>query len=301
MLTAIYVEVDDFCKSSSAIISNFGVVRRGPAPKLTLSEIMTILIYYHEKNYKNFKSYYTEYVMTELYGDFPDLVSYNRFIEFAPRAMMPLALFLAHQCESSRKTGIYYIDSTRWAACHPKRAHNHKVMKGFAAWGKSSIGWFYGMKYHLVVNQYGEIMNFYLSPGNVSDANAKVMFQLTKDLFGWLFGDRGYLINPAKRDLLERDGELLVFAKCRKNMKKQSIPVEAELWLKKRGIVESVIKSTKCDCDATHTRSRNPFNAFTNLFAALVAYSFKPNKPATAIKLERRLLQMPINQDVIAA
>ena len=293
MLVEMYVEIDDFCKSDPRILKMWDISRPGPKSKLTLSEVMTILIHYHQKSYKHFKSYYTEYILGHIASDFPDAVSYNRFIELIPRTLLPMCLYLNYRCSLSRQTGIYYIDSAPWSACHVKRVHQHKVMRGFANWGKTSTGWFYGMKYHLVTNHYGELMNFYLSSGNISDANAKVLYFLTKDLKGWLFGDRGYLLNEEKKTFLEKDGLLQIFAKCRKNMKKQKISVEHKLWIRKRGIIESVIDITKSDCNATHTRHRSPYNAFTNLFAALVAYCLRTEKPKTSINLEARLLQIP--------
>ena len=79
-------------------------------------------------------------------------------------------------------------------------------MRGFAQWGKTSTGWFFGLKCHLITNQFEELINFHISAGNVLDNNAKVLFLLTKDLYGWLFGDKGYLLSQAKRDLLKRNG-----------------------------------------------------------------------------------------------
>ena len=300
MLVEIYVEIDDFCKTDERILKAWSKAKPGPSPKLSLSEVMTILVYYHHQSYKNFKSYYTEYVQNHLKQDFPDLVSYNRFIELVPRAFLPMCLFLNYRCSLSTATGIYFIDSAPWKVCHPKRAHQHKVMRGFSQWGKTSVGWFFGLKYHLVINQNGELMNFYISSGNVSDANAKVLFLLTKNLKGWLFGDRGYLLNIEKRDLLERDGLLHIFSKCRKNMKKQNIGLEPSLWIRKRGVIESVIDITKNTCNAVHTRHRSPENAFTNLLASLVAYSFLPKKPSTVINLEARLLPIPKSCEMAA-
>jgi len=300
MLVEIYVEIDDFCKTDDKILKAWSGAKPGPSPKLTLSEVMTILVYYHHKSYKNFKSYYTEYVQKNLQQDFPDLVSYNRFIELVPRAFLPMCLFLNYRCSLSKATGIYYIDSAPWKVCHHKRAHQHKVMRGFSQWGKTSVGWFYGLKYHLVINQKGELMNFYISSGNVSDANALVLFHLTKNLKGWLFGDRGYLLNEEKRDLLERDGLLRIFSKCRKNMKKQNIGLEPSLWIRKRGVIESVIGITKNTCNAVHSRHRSPENAFTNLLSSLVAYSFLPKKPSTVINLEARLLPSPKSCELAA-
>lgn len=293
MLVEMYVEIDDFCKSDPTILQMWAKAKRGPSPRLTLSEVMTILVHYHHKSYKNFKSYYNEYVCGQLKSDFPDLVSYHRFIELIPRAFLPLSLFLNYRCSQSKRTGIYYIDSAPWAVCHAKRAHQHKVMNGFAQWGKTSVGWFFGLKYHLVINQLGELMSFYISAGNVADNNAKVLFLLTRRLNGWLFGDKGYILNSAKRQLLERNGVLSIFSKCRKNMTKQDVPLQPSLWIRKRGVIESVIEITKNQCDSTHTRHRSPLNAFANLLAGLVAYSFRKQKPTTNIKLEARLLPQP--------
>lgn len=297
MLVEIYVEIDDFCKTHQELIQRLlkesGLVKKNHPSKLNLSEVMTILIYYHQSWYKDFKHYYQEHVQTDLRRDFPDLVSYHRFVELIPRALLPMCLFLNYRCSLSKRTGIYYIDSAPWQVCHPKRAQQHQVMKGWAQWGKTSVGWFYGLKYHLIVNQFGELINFYVSSANKFDSNAKILFVLTKNLLGWLFGDKGYLLSEAKRALLERHEALKIFSKCRKNMKKQDIPVEARLWLKKRGIIESVIALTKQQCDAVHSRHRSPINAFVNLFAALTAYTFRQRKPSTNINLEARLLPWP--------
>ncbi|NRB48868.1 MAG: IS982 family transposase [Saprospiraceae bacterium] len=300
MLLEMYIEIDDFCKSDPVIFQMWSTNRRGPSPKLSLGEVMTILVYYHHQSYKNFKSYYTEYVSKQLRSDFPDLVSYNRFVELIPRSFLPLCLYLNHRCSRSKHTGIYYIDSAPWPVCHPKRAHQHKVMRGFAQWGKTSVGWFFGLKYHLVTNQLGELMNFYISAGNVSDANIKVLFLLTKDLKGWLFGDKGYLLKDYKRDFLQKEGLLQIFSKCRKNMAKRSVPLEPSLWIGKRGIIESVIDITKNQCDSAHSRHRSPFNAFANLLAGLAAYTFRPKKPTTKIKLEARLLPQPNSLELAA-
>ena len=260
---------------------------------MSLSEVMTILIYYHHSFYKDFKHYYTNYVCTDLRREFPQLVSYTRFVEFIPRTLLPLCMFLKYRCQRSRRTGIYFIDSSAWAVCHPKRAHAHKVMRGLASWGKTSVGWFYGLKYHLITNQFGELVNFYVTQGSTADNKAKVLFILTKNLMGWLFGDKGYLLSKDKKELLERDGILRIFSKCRRNMKQDPLPLEASLWIRKRGLIESVIDLTKNTCEAVHTRHRSAINALINLFSALTAYSFFQRKPTTFINLEARLIGQP--------
>ena len=85
------------------------------------------------------------------------------------------------------KTGIYYLDSAKIAICHNLRIHSNKVFKGIAKRGKTSKGWFYGMKLHLIINHVDEIFAFRLTPGNVSDYDANVVLTMRKTLLGKLF------------------------------------------------------------------------------------------------------------------
>ncbi|EQA61964.1 transposase, IS4-like family protein [Leptospira alexanderi serovar Manhao 3 str. L 60] len=55
-------------------------------------------------------------------------------------------------------------------------------MKDIAQRGKSSTGWFYGFKLHLIINDQGEILSFMITPGNVDDRNSKVIFPLVKNI-----------------------------------------------------------------------------------------------------------------------
>jgi hypothetical protein len=132
-----------------------------------MSEIMTILIHFHQSNYRNFKAYYLEYVMTHLRNEFPGLVSYNRFVELIPSVIVPLTHYLRHACLGTC-TGITFIDSTTLAVCKNPRIHYHKTFAGLARRGKTSTGWFYGFKLHLIVNDRGELLDFVLTPGNVN-------------------------------------------------------------------------------------------------------------------------------------
>jgi hypothetical protein len=138
MLTEIYVDIDDFCKAKMQLIAkalyHCGAYKKVHPSQLTLSEVMTILVYYHLSPYKNLKAYYTRHVCQDLKRDFPGLVSYDRFVALIPRTLILLMLYLAYRCQRSLRTGIYYIDSTPLAACHPKRAHQHQTLKGFASW-----------------------------------------------------------------------------------------------------------------------------------------------------------------------
>jgi hypothetical protein len=145
-LLELFCHVDDFCKAflthwNKQLLSTRRL--RGRRPGLCMSEIMTILIHFHQSNYRNFKAYYLEYVMTHLRNEFPGLVSYNRFVELIPSVIVPLTHYLRHACLGTC-TGITFIDSTTLAVCKNPRIHCHKTFAGLARRGKTSTGWFYG-------------------------------------------------------------------------------------------------------------------------------------------------------------
>lgn len=192
-LLDMFCDIDDFCKHFEPVFEAHllasGAVQRRRKPRLALSEIMTIIVHFHRTSYRTFKAYYTKHVMQHLSGHFPKLVSYNRFVELMPRALVPLACYLCSRRGPS--TGIAFVDSTPLAVCHNRRIRQHKVFDGVAARGKTSMGWFFGFKLHLIVNDRGDLLAFRLTPGNVDDR--KPVPSLARDLFGKLFGDKGYI------------------------------------------------------------------------------------------------------------
>lgn len=281
-LTKIFYEVDEFCKQfekqfERRLLSD-GEDKRKRAFSLSLSEIMTIVIYYHESGYKTFKDYYEKQVLVYMRGDFQVLVSYNRFLELRQKALLPLLIFL--QLNGLRQcTGISYIDSFPLTVCHVKRASSHKTFKGIAQKGKSSMGWFYGFKLHVIINQKGEIISFRITPGNVADNNEGVLVKLTKNLFGKLFGDRGYLINEELFKKLYSNAVHLI-TKIRKNMNNKLVEMEDKLLLRKRGIVESVGSILKESISIEHSRHRSLAGFLCHILAALVTYCLREKKPS---------------------
>ena len=202
-LLELFVSVDDFCQAFLPIwerqLLAGGSKKRHRSGQLSMSEIMTILIYFHQSRYRNFKAYYKEYVCTQLKAEFPNLVSYERFVILMPSALGPLSAYL--KSLYGRCRGISFIDSTALEVCDPHRIHNHKVFEGLAKRGKGSMGWFYGLKLHLVVNDCGEILACQLTPGNVDDR--KPVPVLSQRLFGKLIADRGYISQPLFEQLLK--------------------------------------------------------------------------------------------------
>lgn len=288
----IFCSVDDFCKefSSNVLAEPFntlapnGKKRRNRKTQLSDSEIVTILICFHLGSHKTFKHYYQQVVLQH-WGDlFPKLVSYNRFIELQQRHFIPFAMYLKTHC-LGKCTGISFIDSTTLKVCKNQRIHNHKVFNGLAKRGKSSMGWFYGFKLHLVCNEKGELLSFYLTQGNVDDRNHKHIKKLAENLFGKLFGDRGYL-SQALWQMLFADG-IQLFTKLRKNMKGHIMEIKDKILLRKRAIIETINDELKNLCQIEHTRHRSVNNFIINIMGALAAYSFFPKKPSLNIKSEQ--------------
>ena len=89
-----------------------------------------------------------QHVQVHLNSEFPDLVSYERFVALMPSVLAPLCAYL-FSCYG-RCTGISFIDSTPITVCHNRRIHSHDVFEGIAQRGKSSVGWFFGFKLHIV-------------------------------------------------------------------------------------------------------------------------------------------------------
>ena len=166
---------------------------------MALSEIMTILIMFHLSGYRTFKWYYQKHVMQHQKKDFPNLVSYNRFVEIMKYALVPLILYIV-RARFVKCSGISFVDSTPVKVCDNHRIRTNRVFSEYAKRGKSSMGWFYGFKLHLIINEQGEILSFCLTSGNVDDRNEAVMDSLTKEIFGKLFADRGYYYSCKKRD-----------------------------------------------------------------------------------------------------
>jgi hypothetical protein len=268
-----------------------GVKRRNRAARLSEAEIIAIMIGFHLGAHRCFKHYYLFIVKQHYAHLFPGLVSYNRFIELQARTAVPFMMFLKYCC-LGECSGISFIDSTPLRACHSMRSRSHKVFNKTAKFGKTSTGWFFGFKLHLIINEKGEILSFYLTPGNTDDRNPQVIKSLTKKLFGKLFGDRGY-ISKALVETLFADGIQLV-TRVKKNMKSHILSESDRLLLRKRAVIESVNDELKNICQAEHTRHRSGKGFLFNLMAALSAYSFFPKKPSLNI------VKVPTNQLFLA-
>ena len=260
--------------------------RRRRAAALHPSEVMTIVVAFHQSHYRTFKAYYTEHVQVHWRAEFPHLVSYARYVALVPRVLVPLTAYLHTRLGAC--TGISFVDSTPLAVCHNARIGQHRVFAGRARRGKTSVGWFFGFKLHVVVNDRGELLAFVLTPGNVDDRRpVPRLLRRVRRLFGRLFADRGYISQPLAERLLVEHGVRLI-TKLRKNMHNQLLDLSDKLLLRKRAIVETIYDQLKNIGQVEHTRHRSPVNFLVNLVAGLVAYCHQPKKPT--LRLDAHLL-----------
>lgn len=288
-LLEIFMAIDDFCISLENWKQNqpqlYHAVTRHP--DMSDSEMMTVLIFYQWSGYKCFQYYYEHLVAIDLRSDFPKQVSYPRFVALIPRLLPGLYLFLQWNTLLSRRTGCYFIDSKKLPVCHNRRIHNHKVFVEYARRGKSSTGWFYGFKVHLVINQTGQLVSVMFTPGNIADNNHKVLQHLLSKLKGQCFGDKGYLTKLFEE--FYKQG-LQLITKVRTKMKNQLMPLSDKIKLRKRAIIESVNDILTSVFDLEHTRHRSPINAMAHMISALIAYCFYKDKPAVFVPNEEQLL-----------
>ncbi len=282
-LVSIFCLIDDFCKQffyefQSKLIGT----RKYRKPRndcLSEAEIMTILIWFNLSGYKCFKHFYLNSQFF-LKPYFPRMPSYGRFVESEKKVFLVMNSFMQFLTKNySKKTDVYYIDSTPLEVCHNQRIYRHKTFKGLAECGMSSCGWFFGFKLHLITNHLGEIISIAITRGNVADQN--MTMKLSKNLTGFLFGDKGYLSSKTARDLLKQGLHLIT--KTRANMKPKPILDTNKFLLRKRGMIETVIGQLKDFRHLVHTKYRSVNNYFINILSAVIAYSINHAKPSICL------------------
>lgn len=281
----LFCDIDDFCLLFEPLWQQrlLETRQRRRASTLCLSEVMTIVVLFHASHYRDFKSYYTGHVMKQYAWAFPRLVSYGRFVELMPSALVPLCGYL--QTRKGRCSGISFVDSTSLKVCHNRRIHSHKVFARCARRGKTSVDWFFGFKLHLVINDRGELLSLRLTPGNTDDR--RPVPELVKGLFGKLFGDRGYVSQPLFEALYDEGVQLVTRLKTR--MKNRLLPLMDKIMLRKRAIIESVVDQLKNISQIEHSRHRSVANCFVNLLGGLIAYTWREKKPSLNIRVAEQL------------
>jgi hypothetical protein len=277
-ITEIFYLTDEFCSEFQKSIQGH-LIGNNPKKKpiMSQSEVISILIIFHGMQSKNIKHFYLNYIQKHLTHLFPNTVSYNRFVELSQQVILPMTMFLKMQCLGDC-TGITYVDSTPIRVCKNKRIKRNKVFNNIATVGKSTMGWFFGFKLHLIVNEKGDILNFVITQGNVDDRTPLNDSKFLEKIKGKLYGDKGY-ISSKLTQLLFVDGIQLITG-IRDKMKNCLLELKDKILLRKRSVIETINDELKNICQVEHSRHRSFENFISNLISGLIAYSFFPKKPA---------------------
>ena len=285
-VTELFCMADDFCKFFDAMMKKYTLKSDNKRAyhrdsTMSKSEIMLIMILFHDSGYRCLKHFYVEEVCKHLRHLFPKVVSYNRFVELEKQVAIPLALFIK-KVLLGKCTGISFVDSTPLRVCRNQRIHIHKVFKGIAQRGKCSMGWFFGFKLHLICNEKGEVLNFIITPGDVDDRKPLEYKAFVEFIYGKLVGDKGYI----GKNLFQRlfvDGIQLI-TKLKGNMKGALMSVSDKLLLRKRAIIETVNDELKNIAQVEHSRHRSFENFIVNMLGAIAAYCVFPKKPCIHVQ-----------------
>ena len=167
----VFCDIDDFCQLFEPLWKQrllcSGERQRDRAARLCLSEVMTIIVLFHASSYRNFKAYYTEHAMKHYAGAFPRLVSYQRFVELMPSALVPLVRLLADEERPLLGHLLHRLDLFEGL---PQPAHPlAQGLRGVRPPRQNLVDWFFGFKLHLVINDCGELLSLRLTPGNTDD------------------------------------------------------------------------------------------------------------------------------------
>ena len=285
-VTELFCMAVDFCKFFDAMMKKYTLKSDNKRAyhrdsTMSKSEIMLIMILFHDSGYRCLKHFYVEKVCKHLRHLFPKVVSYNRFVELEKQVAVPLALFIK-KVLLGKCTGISFVDSTPLRVCRNQRIHIHKVFKGIAQRGKCSMGWFFGFKLHLICNEKGEVLNFIITPGDVDDRKPLEYKAFVEFIYGKLVGDKGYI----GKNLFQRlfvDGIQLI-TKLKSNMKGALMSVSDKLLLRKRAIIETVNDELKNIAQVEHSRHRSFENFIVNMLGAIAAYCVFPKKPCIHVQ-----------------
>lgn len=275
LLISIYCFVEDFHVVILRTI-RFSVIRpsQGHPPtktrNLSLAELVTLVLFKQFTGHKTWKAFY-RYIKTYHSQDFPQLPEYQNFVgamnALSPYAMIMTTAFCSFFRKQTKTQELKIADSTKLAVCNIKREFSHKVCKGLARKSKSTMGWFYGFKLHIVCNQLMQILECTILTATVDDRAALEL--IWAHIFGLIVADAGYL-GKNRADKARAHGKIL-FTAVKANMKKLMTDWQHDL-LKARQIIETVFSVLKLRLGIETSLPRSPLGYFAHYAWCLAAY-----------------------------
>lgn len=264
------------------------VPRRGHRRRIMSdTQVLATMVLFHYADSRNFKTFYLNRLQKEYGYYFPNTLSYSRFIE---RKCALVEQFKVILDKLKRKcTKVSYVDSTALQSCKLPRSYQHKTLCPIAKAGRTSVGWFYGQKLHLIINHLGEIISYEVTPGNVNDREPVKKKEVYAVLEGKLYGDCGYISQALTKCL--KDSGIDLITKRAKIQKPLDLSPEDQYLLRRRTVIESVFNQLKNKFRIDHTQHRSVKGFLTNLYAGLIAYQLYDKK--SKVKIPSLLEEKP--------
>lgn len=271
--TEVFCTIDDFFQQFEPIYWQFlkdqKVKARLRPTCLSLSEIVFIAVWYKQSAFKHFKAFFwmLKCAFAHLFKKLP---CYQRLIYLINDHQLALnslhyALTLPKQAACPQ---LLWIDATCLPVCKNQRINRHQSIKPIATRGMSSMGWFYGCKLHVLMNQDGEIVRTRLSNGHVSDI--KMVEPLTNQLSAKVYADRGYISAKLKATLKNNGVELIT--NHRKNMPLAQLSTVDNYYLRQRSKIETLFGLLKESYSLVTSRYRSVKGYLSGIYASLCAY-----------------------------
>lgn len=278
ILVMIFCFVDDFIEIVVGQL-HYALKRPdGAAPpikkhNLSIAELVSLAIFRFFTGHRNWKDFYY-HIKTYHAKDFPDLPDYKNFVcamnALAPLALLLLAGFMYVFRKQTLLSSPKFADGMKLEVCKIKREFSHRVCKGLASKSKSSMGWFYGFKLHIVCNELMQILNLKITMATVDER--KALERMWNEIFGIIIADAGYV----SKDLQEKAHRLgkQLLTGVRANMKKLMTQAQHQL-LKLRQYVETVFSVLKLRFGIETSLPRSPLGYFAHYIWCLTAYQLK--------------------------
>jgi DDE family transposase len=189
-LVQLYVFVDDFCQTRPDL-ANW---RHSPhqQPAFSDAEVLTIALLQSELEVASLKQTY-RLIAANYRAAFPCLCSYSQWMARVQALTALLqALLRATTNLAPEAAAFYLIDAKPIPVCHPLRHRRVRLLREEGAWfGKTSKGWFFGFKFHVLRHIDGRLVNLILTPGHWDD-RVPVLALLDGVAGGVSLGDLGY-------------------------------------------------------------------------------------------------------------
>jgi hypothetical protein len=274
-LITLFVTIDTFFKTLTPKAKKKYLPlrhKRGRKPLLSTSELITLALFRYYVGISDVKHYH-KFLLSHYATWFPKRIPNYQNFNAQLNQITPIVIVLLQwimYATRRKQDSLHFLDASSVKVCHNKRIPSHKVCKGLAKRGKTTMGWFFGFKMHAVCNSIGQLVSLIVTPGNTDDR--KFVLKLLKGIKGLVIADAGYVSKKLMQELFENG--ILFVTDVKKSMKRLMSEAEHAL-LKLRQRVEIMFSVIKYRYKAEASVARSPLGFFSRFFLAVLAFAVK--------------------------